>query len=530
MAGRGPALDAVALFRGNQFTSPLLLHQLGGLQVDFRPYRYGAPQVTLGGRGRRRASIMFVLDCSNSMSEPTELEGPGGTQKLPRLEAARIALREMLSQLADEGDARAGVIAYGHRVGWNLKKPSELLRQSEYSRPIPDDLRPSEDVEVLLPLGRFDQIVASGVYDTLKSLKPWGETPLYLSLIDAINQFDNDEPGTEKNIIVITDGVNYQFNSPSPKSHDDVLQALGDRKIAIDILGFAISDKEAAQAAKDFGTLATQTGGSYASVSDGTTLVRSLESLLGPKGYEVRDADGTVVAHAPLGTEITIRPKPLTPQTYLVSLGSIGASLELAGGEAAQLLLSADGRTIHAEGYELEDPQFAPLLLRSPGTRTPWRMGVHRPVRDASGVRLTFSVQRTDGQFAARPADAWIEVTPKADDRRTTFPKYIFYDANYEPGTAAPVLKWLAADWPAAARAAEVRGWFKTEPTKPGWIVKLTDVADRLPQAGTGATLAGLAGYTYQVRTRRGDHAGGYRVAVVEALRGRFSRRRLAQD
>ena len=120
------------------------------------------------------------------------------SEKIPRIEAAKIALKQMLSGLADEGDARVGVIFYGHRVGWNLKKPDEVLRQSDYARPIPDDLRPSEDVEMVLPLGRFDQVVAGGVFDLMKTLKPWGETPLYLSLVDAIGEFAHDEPGTEK--------------------------------------------------------------------------------------------------------------------------------------------------------------------------------------------------------------------------------------------------------------------------------------------------------------------------------------------
>ena len=140
--GRGPQLEAVALLRTNAFTTPFLLRETGGARIDFKPYHYGPPTVTLAGRSRKRASIIFILDCSNSMTELTDMEGPGGVQRIPRIEAAKIALHDMLSQLAAEGDARVGVMFYGHRVGWNLKKPDQMLRQTDYARPIPDDLRP----------------------------------------------------------------------------------------------------------------------------------------------------------------------------------------------------------------------------------------------------------------------------------------------------------------------------------------------------------------------------------------------------
>jgi hypothetical protein len=138
-------------------------------------------------------------------------------------------------------------------------------------------------------------------------------------------------------------------------------------------------------------------------------------------------------------------------------------------------------------------------------------------VHEATGVRFPFSVQRADRQFTPRPVESWIEVTPVVDDKRAAPSKYIFYDANFEPGTSVPVLNWLAEDWPTAARQAEVRGWIKYDRTKPDWVVKVGAAANQVPSAGTGATLAGLPGVTYQVRTRRGDKPGSpFRVAVIE--------------
>ncbi len=517
LVGRGPTLEAVALMRGNRYATNFLLRATGGVLIDTVPHRYGYPNVTLGGRSRRRASIMFILDCSNSMSEMTDMEGPEGNEKVSRLDAAKNALHQMLNNLADEGDARVGIIFYGHRVGWNLKQPDQILRQSDYARTIPDDLRPSEDVETVLPLGRFDQVVAGGVFDLMKSIKPWGETPLYHSIIDAINAFNNYEPVNEKSIVVITDGMNYQFNSPNPKTRDNVTTAIGDKKIPIDIVGFGISKSEAEAAAKEFDALATQTGGTYVPVASGTALVRSLESLLGPKGYEVTDSAGDVIGQAAVGTSIIVRPKPEGLRPYIVSLPPLSTVVGLAGGERAELTISADGHSIQSVGYQHGQPEFGTLINGDRGSATPWVLGVHRPIRTADGASFPISVQRADRLFAPRMAEAWVEITPHSADPHAVFPTYIFYDANWEPEMPAPVLKLAAQSWPLAAKQAEVRAWVKQEHTQPDWVVKVGDVVNRVPTSGSGATLSGLAGVTYQVRAQRGEQAGEpYRVGVIE--------------
>ncbi|HKD37809.1 MAG TPA: vWA domain-containing protein [Pirellulales bacterium] len=516
LVGRGPQLEAVALLRTNAFTAPFLLHETGGARIDFKPYNYGSPTVTVAGRSRKRASIIFILDCSNSMTEVTDMEGPGGVQRISRMEAAKIALHEMLSQLAAEGDARVGVMFYGHRVGWNLKKPQQMLQQTDYARPIPDDLRPSEDVETVLPLGRFDSVVAGGVFDLMKTLKPWGETPLYLSVIQAINQFSTDEPGTEKSIVVITDGANYQFNSPSPKRRDDVMTAMGDHKIPVDIVGFGIPAAEQAEASREFSALAEQTGGSFTPVSSGTSLVKSLETLLGPKLFTVSDGAGQQIGRGQVGTAVTVNPKPIGPHSYSIAMGPLTDEIQLSGGEAAELLLGADGHSLESVGFDKGEPRFGPLVETS-GSPSGLRLGVHRPVHEAGGVRFPISIQRADRQFAPRPVESWIEVTPILDERRAAPSKYVFYDPNFEPGTTVPVLNWLAADWPTAAKQASVIGWIKYDRTPPDWVVKIGDVANQVPANGTGHTLSGLPGLTYQVRSRPGDKPGSpLRVAVIE--------------
>ena len=114
-----------------------------------------------------------------------------------------------------------------------------------------------------------------------------------------------------------------------------------------------------------------------------------------------------------------------------------------------------------------------------------------------------------------RPAEAWIEIRPLESGRPSDAP-YLFYDSNFEPDMPCPVLEWLATDWPAAARQAEIRASFKMT-RSPETRVSVGSLANRAPDQGSGATLEGLPGFTYQIRARRGEQGGElYRVDVVE--------------
>src|SRR5690606_25266612 len=149
-------------------------------------------------------------DCSSSMQEPMQLEEPSSSGR--RFDAARLALVNLLDQLAQQENARVGVIFYGHRVGWNPRQLDQVLRQVRYKNPIPSEQRPYDDVETALPLGRFDGSVAGPLFELMETLAPWGETPLYLAMIEAARQFTAGDAAYSQSIVVITDGVNNQFN------------------------------------------------------------------------------------------------------------------------------------------------------------------------------------------------------------------------------------------------------------------------------------------------------------------------------
>ncbi|MGH7200297.1 MAG: hypothetical protein ACREJB_06805, partial [Planctomycetaceae bacterium] len=161
LSSRGPELTAVTLYRGHEFTAPLVLSAAGGVTIAYQPHVYEQSTVTVSAFARKRFAIVFILDCSHSMSDPVSAEGPG--ERMTKLEAAKIALVQMLGELAEQRGARIGATFFGHRVAWNPQNPSLVEKQREYAGPVPDDLKPYEDVEHFKRLGRFDQIVAGQV-------------------------------------------------------------------------------------------------------------------------------------------------------------------------------------------------------------------------------------------------------------------------------------------------------------------------------------------------------------------------------
>ncbi|HEY5314359.1 MAG TPA: hypothetical protein VIK18_17630, partial [Pirellulales bacterium] len=515
LAGRGPLVEASWLYRGNEISTSLLLRPPGGLKVDFEPYQYGPPRVTVHGRGRKKASMMFILDCSHSMTELTSSEGPGDDQRVSRFSAAQKALEQMLDQLAED-DARVGVRFFGHRVGWNTKQAGQLLRQPDYPGDIPDALVPSTDVELVLPLGRFDEAVAEPLIEKLKKIKPWGESPLYLALIEALGDFVGEPEDSEKSIVVIADGVNYQFNAPSPTTRDDVIAAFKGRKVAINIVGFDIPGPEAAEARRDFSLLANETGGSFVSAANATTLIRSLEKLLGPQDFRVLDRQDGLVGKARLGIPVVVTPPPERVQSYTVLLDQLMAPVELSGGESVELFPSRDGLRLETARYDVGDPRYVPVLGGLHET-SGYLLGVHRPMLVEDAAHFPLSIVRDDRSFAARPAEVWIEIRPAQSMPDKAGQVAVFYDANYQPGTSVPVENCVAGNWPAAAKTAVISAWFKRQPTAPARVLSFGDLLGRKSDAEPLAPIEGLPGVSIQLRLDRDPRSrDDYRLAVVE--------------
>lgn len=516
LADRGPALDAVISLRGNERSAAFLLRPPVGGAVDVSWHRYGPPQVVVQGRRRQPASVMFVLDASFSMRDLIPgVESAGQATEIPRMDAAKDALRRMLTQLAFAGDARVGVRVFGHRVGWTTSEPTQILPQTNYGRPFPPDLSPAEDVELILPLGRFDDSVAGEIDEILAQVVPWGQSPLYLALRQALDDFTGENPDAERRIVVITDGANYQFNALSPTTRDDVLSLAEGRNVPIHIVGFGIPAGEVADATTDFQAIAERTGGSYVPVENATSLISSLEELLGPTEYRVIGPNGELYGPARVGTQVAIAPTPTRATEFTVTAAAAARALELAGGEAIELQLDRGGRDLLVVPFDLEDAVTTPLVAGAEDLATDRIFAAHRALRSQDGVTFTFSIQGAKRDFVSRPGELWIELTPLAADGRRLPRSYYLYDANYVPDTSCPVVSWRALNWPDAARAAHVKVWLRQQTTSSN--LAIGNLGDASHQSGTTHRVPELDAVECQLRVRLPGASGEpTRVSLVE--------------
>jgi Mg-chelatase subunit ChlD len=512
----GGSLRATIVFRGHEFPSTLNLQLAAGATGEVRPQPSDRATVTLRGSAARPLSIVFILDCSYSMSNLVRGDASRKTRHL----VALAALKSMLGKLADRGNARVGVVFYGHRVAWNASKPTELLRQTDYARRFPEELLPLEDVEAVLPLGRFDDRVSKRVELLLGTLQPWGETPLYLAIDEALRQFAGETGDGERRIVVITDGVNNQrvprdlqlTKSQSTKvtSRADLERAIGRQPVPVHILGFEMDSAEERGAQNDFRRIASQSKGSYLAAVDADSLLGKLTGLLGPAEYQL--TGGGETKRAEFGKTISVSVSGNEPAKMAVVSGAAKTDVELHGGEALQLVIGGDGTSIRSIRYVEGDPAFVPLVDPKTSANTGTEVGLHAATRtgdDGGDVEFTVSLQRSDRSVSPRLPLVWIEVTPMSGPNRSVGKPYLFVDAAYAAGRPVPVLQLRAVKWPTAARQASFRVWCQPRPVS-SERVPLSRLLDEKSKAGSQRVAGSL------LRAHVQSDKGGLTLRVVQ--------------
>jgi hypothetical protein len=513
LTGRKSAMQAVAMFRGHEFPAPIMQRGIRGPTVEVRRQDARTSRITMRGSLLKRASVVFILDCSHSMADPVPVESPDTSSRNPQMSKMNVAINTMqgmMERLGEQGDVRVGVRFFGHRAGWRTDQTGVLVRQENYPGGVPATLRPYEDIELFLPLGRFDSIAAGNVNRRLQALKPWGESPIFHSLMEALKDFGPEDAGTERRVVVITDGMNYQFNPPpeAAPSLKDVETAYAAQGIGVDVVGFGIPEEERSAAVRDFTQLARSSNGSFTLATNASALIHRLDQLLVKTRFHVLDYAGRALGEADLGGTINIEPQGATPQPYTIEVEKLRTTTRLLGGESLQLAIGREGGKIISLPYEEEGPVFVPLVTAD-ASPSGYRLGVHRRSRDSESVVFPISFQREDGGIPLPPAQVWMEITPIQQGRRMATLAYVFYDENFEPGMPVPLMRCRCRDWPQAADQAEVHVWCREEAVTPFEIVPLSKVANRAPPAGDGFELSSMPGVRYQVRklgqTKAGD-------------------------
>ncbi len=451
-------LLAEVWFRGNAYRSSFRIIPAGGRVTETDCDPTAGTTFTVQSRRMQGAAITFILDCSASMQEAIPREGKPGTTR--KLTAAISALHGLLEEMTTQPEANVGVMLYGHRASHHPDSPKTLLQQRYASAfTVPDNLQPYNDVETILPPGRFGPAELGEVAAHLERLLPWGETPLYLAVRQAASEFGHLPSDVQRHIVVITDGRNYQFNPP-PAQRVDYADALAGAKASgavVHVIGFAMSDREQRASADEFGRLAGETGGTVRlDISRASQLIKRLRSLVGPASFEWLSADGKI-HRSPVNEPVTWT-GPL-PARLTLKYEAAVSEIELHGGEAARLLgdeaANATAAPLKSAEYSALNPRFVPL---SPGAagQPDLLAGIHQPRRIGPDAVFEFSLQREDQLFLKRPTGYVVSIQPLDASGAPAGAPYRYAGREFVARRPVPVVRVRAQAWPASAPQASV--------------------------------------------------------------------------
>ena len=459
------------VFRGHQWEGWLPTVKVDacrkkGVAFHWKPADV-AGEIMVEGDDRR--SVMFILDCSNSM----------GAEADPlRFNKAVNTLREALSVLRTqhENDDRrdVGLTVYGHRVQ-QLRFPNGTWDQVRVRSDLPkrflpvpaDGKKPYADIQRLRLVGPLTADHYKDILEDLTLLKPFGNTPLIGSIQQVVKQYIPNG-GT---IVAITDGADTQDVSPALLAKrvevlkDDVTHH--PQGVEISIVGFAVTDGDKTK----LSALAKDTGGAFFDAPDGKDLANALGKALMSRPYTISSQVPGFDTKGSLGT-VT---KELQVGTYTVSFaGDRPLRLELSGGERLVYKLE--------RGSLLHRKDLVPQIKKSVSAVIQGAVPDDHPVQfsyrsfleevtvgvnnSRSTARFLFAVDhKNPALFVRRPEEIFFEVHPQVS-RSDESKKLRQMEWQLEPRQSIPTWRVTVHDWPKGAKA-EVRAWWKMKRTQP---------------------------------------------------------------
>ena len=204
-------------------------------------------------------NVEIIFDASNSMWGQIAGEA--------KIVIARRVLTQMINALPETLDV--GLRVYGHRFGLNEKQACT-------------------DTELLVPIGPISK---AQLIETINKIPLKGKTPLVLSVLEAIKDFENRANGS---IILITDGIescNGDPNSIAPAIKKSGLE------LKVNIVGFDIREAAARQ---ELETISKSTGGMYLDAKDAQSLLSSLQQTLQAE-FQILNEKGEVAGKGIVG-------------------------------------------------------------------------------------------------------------------------------------------------------------------------------------------------------------------------------------
>jgi len=233
------------------YMSPVKRLGSGTIKVDFEK----------GSEKEASKNVEIIMDASNSMWGQI-----GGEAKIT---IARKVLGQIISGLPET--MSVGLRVYGHRYGLN-------------------DPKACTDTQLLVPIG---PVAKAQLIDTVNKIQLKGKTPLVLSVLEAIKDFEKIPNGS---VILVTDGIescNGDIKSIGPAVKKSGLE------LKVHIVGFDIKEKEARA---ELEAIAKSTEGRYLDAKNAGELLSALEQTLKLE-YVVLDEKGEVVGKGTVGGE-----------------------------------------------------------------------------------------------------------------------------------------------------------------------------------------------------------------------------------
>ncbi len=278
----GGYMDAVVAFRGHLKNKKFLLKPIEpGLpeqtiptfSIVHDPISPLHPEIRVDGDISATTDVVFVLDCSGSMSDPYEgksLEGSSLEEsnsrriesgRLNRMDVLKSVFKNMLESMKKQKAFSVGIVAIGSRANYNRDKDGKGTREDDVIDPQLHKImgiKPGNDVMRLQGLSSITDW--GNLAKSVHNLQAWGQTPLYEGLFEAKEMLYNRKNDNNKVIVIISDGVdeatNHLGNSlysikELRRKYQELGRQLNEKGIIVQFVGFQINNSQATQDQKD---------------------------------------------------------------------------------------------------------------------------------------------------------------------------------------------------------------------------------------------------------------------------------------
>jgi hypothetical protein len=249
-------------------------------------------------------TVEIIMDASNSMT--------GMVGKETKIAAARRVLTQTINGLPES--MNVGFRVYGHRFATD------------------DYDNACRDSELLMPIGPVQK---AKLVETVNKIQTKGRTPLVLSVLEAIKDFEKVPNGS---VILVTDGI--ESCKGDIKSIAPAIKKSG-LALEVNIVGFDI--KEAA-ARQELESIARSTSGRYLDAKDADELLSALGKtlkleyvVLDDKGKEagrgVVGGDGIKLKEGGYVVRVTLAPQPVEVKVTVKPGGTSTCTLKKTQGQ-----------------------------------------------------------------------------------------------------------------------------------------------------------------------------------------------------